>query len=126
MPGVYYPHGYIFIGRRSELTPDNITKMKRISYDCRSFAHIHTLDRLTDWSLYALNNVENEGRGNWTVPLRAYSHKDLVERKPPETFYWLSLSSTYPMYGEYLRKWHSWDYPGSDYRENRGEGDPGY
>ncbi len=126
MPGIHYPYGYLFIGRRSELTPENKAKMKRISYDCRSFAHIYTLDRLADWASYALNDIKDEGGGNWTVPLRAYSHKDLVERKPPETFYWLSLSSTYPMYGEYLRKWHSWDYPGSDYRENRGEGDPGY
>lgn len=126
MPGIHYPFGYLFIGRRSELTPENKKKMKRISYDCRSFAHIHTLDRLADWASFALTYIKDEGGGSWTVPLRAYSHKDLVEQKPPETFYWLSRHLTTLFDPEYYREWHSWDYPGSDYRENERRGDPEY
>lgn len=126
MPGIRYPHGYVFIGRRSELTPDNMKKLRRLSYECRSYAHIHTLDRLTDGASYALHNINDESGGNWTVPLRAYLHKDLKNRKPRETFYWLDRALQGHRDTDHLHKWRNWDYPGSEYREELGFGDLGY
>ncbi len=129
MPGIRYPYGYLFIGRRAELTPRNKETMKRISYDCRSFAHIHTLDRLTDWARRALHDMKGEVGGSWTVPLRAFSHKDLLDRQPTETFYWLDRdlsATTADMSAIHLQEWHSNDYPGGEGRAIDGDEDLGY
>ncbi len=108
------------------MTRENTEKLKRLSYDCRTFAHIHTLDRLADWASWVLHDIDDERGGTWNVPLRAYSHKDLVDRKPPETFYWLDRALRGHPDADYLRRWHSWDYPGSEFREDDGADYLGY
>jgi antiviral defense system Shedu protein SduA len=84
MPHVEYPLGYVFMGRRSDLTDLTRSKLRRLVYDNRSFLRIHTFDRLASGAEHA-----KISRGRGTVPLRALSHADLAQGRPEHVFEWL-------------------------------------
>ena len=44
MPCIEYPLAYVFIGRKHDLDKKTRRKLRRLVYDNRMFAEIHTLD----------------------------------------------------------------------------------
>lgn len=47
MPYIEYPMGYIFIGRRKDLTNQDAKRLKRLNFSYRKSIEIHTLDYFT-------------------------------------------------------------------------------
>jgi hypothetical protein len=86
---IEYPLGHVFVGRRSELTPTARERLRRLSYEHRAHLHIHTLDRLVDAGRSVLPMLTNDG-AKWSVPMTAYSHADLENRRPADAFEWLA------------------------------------
>ena len=93
MPYVEYPLAYVVVGRRSDLTSTSAKRLKRLCYEHRQYAQIHTLDWLTDLAGSAHNLISDAG-GCWPIPARAFSHADLRQQKPDFAFQW--LHSPYP------------------------------
>jgi hypothetical protein len=88
---VEYPLGYVFVGRRSELTETSKARLRRLSYENRAHVHIHTLDWFVDAARGVTNLVE-KGGGSWPVPMSAFSHADLEAQRPAEAYAWLRRS----------------------------------
>jgi hypothetical protein len=90
MPQIEYPLGYVFIGRRSHLTPETMKKLRRLAHDHRMTTRIHTLD----WFEGAARSVRSLVRagqgGTWPVPMRAMSHADFAAGRPDMAREWLS------------------------------------
>jgi len=89
MPRIEYPLAYVFVGRRAQLTSQTRERLRRLAFENRSQVHLHTLD----WFVGAARSVQGLLRprgGGWPVPMRAFSHKDLTERRPSHAFDWLS------------------------------------
>ena len=88
MPAISYPFCYIMLGRRKDLTPDNIEKLKRYRYDHRKELEIHTLD-------WFVKHAENFGRNigpdgpTWQLPMKARTHKELKSGLPAEVGNWV-------------------------------------
>lgn len=85
MPNIDYPMGHLFIGRRSGITSENRNRLRRYCHDHRMLVEIHTLDNLADQGLDAKRHVTCDG-GNWWIPMQAYSHSDLANKRPPAAF----------------------------------------
>ncbi len=89
MPHIEYPLGYIFMGRRAELTPGTKKKLRRLVHDHRMILRIHTLDWL-EWAARGVKDLIRDGKGgNWPVPMHAFTHQDLAKGRPPEARAWL-------------------------------------
>jgi hypothetical protein len=90
MPHVEYPRGYVFIGRRSELTPIKRKRLRRLQYEYRRSVEIHTLD----WFVTSARNfqytVTDHKGGNWEIPSGALGHGDLAKGCPVDAFKWLN------------------------------------
>ena len=89
MPRIKYPLGYVFMGRRSELTPSNQKRFRRLVHDNRMLMEIHTLDWFASAAATTKNLVEDGGGGGWTVPKEALSHSDLSSGLPTEAMEWM-------------------------------------
>lgn len=87
---VEYPLGYVFIGRRSDLTQDTRKKLRRLAHDHRMTTRIHTLDWFEGAARSVLNLIRAGEGGTWPVPMRALSHADLAAGKPDMAREWLS------------------------------------
>jgi hypothetical protein len=81
LPNVLSPMGYIYMGRHVELkAKEKQDALQRLSYDNRGQLRIHTLDRLTYSAFGVAKSLIGEtGRGNWSVPMKALTHKDLAD-----------------------------------------------
>lgn len=90
MPHVEYPLCYVFVGRRSDLTPEATKRLKRLRYELRMSTEIRTLDWIAD-SATSVASLIGEDGGDWDVPARAYSQADLRAREPASAFEWLDL-----------------------------------
>jgi hypothetical protein len=88
MPYVDYPLSYVVVGRRKELTSTNAERLKRLCYENRQFAAIHTLDWIAELATSAQALISPEG-GTWGIPARAYSDVDLRQKRPSGAFAWL-------------------------------------
>ncbi|SRR6266851_2999721 len=82
MPKILYPMGHVFIGRRSELTPEIQAKLSRISYENRPFVRLHTLDHFIGCARSVMNLVDEAGGGDWPVPMKALGHAELAAGLP--------------------------------------------
>jgi len=88
MPTISYPFCYIFMGRRKDLTPRDIEKLKRYRYDHRKELEIHTLD-------WFVRHAQNFGRyvgpegPTWQLPKKARTHKELKNGLPEEVLKWV-------------------------------------
>lgn len=91
MPHVDYPQGYVFIGRRRDLSESDMQRLKRLSFEHRMMLEIHTLD----WFASNAASVRNLlGRSRWRIPSRAFTHADLRRRQPDWAFEWLDSPAT--------------------------------
>ncbi|UQA62565.1 Shedu anti-phage system protein SduA domain-containing protein [Polyangium aurulentum] len=100
MPHIEYPLGFVFVGRRDEITTATYKRLRRLSYESAVHFRIHTLDRFADNALSVLHLLKDHG-GTWPVPMRAYSHADLADRKPSWAWEYLSgdgIASTLSRY----------------------------
>jgi hypothetical protein len=98
MPHIEYPLGYVFVGRRAELTATNAKALRRLAYDHRMFLEIHTLDWFISAAASVVNFVERKGYQGWPVPMKALSHAELAKGLPPYLAEWLSRHrSNYPL-----------------------------
>ncbi len=89
MPQIEYPLGYVFVGRRSELSSSDRKKLCRLAYDNRALLKIHTLDRFEGMARSVLTLVGESG-GHWPVPMRALSHRNLSQGLPKEAAKWIN------------------------------------
>ena len=78
MPLIEYPLGYVFIGRRSDLTEETKKKLRRLAHDHRMFMRIHTLDWLSGAAHSVKYLLRNGDGGTWPVPMCAFSHRELA------------------------------------------------
>jgi hypothetical protein len=88
MPYVDYPRGFVFIGRRNELSHQKRNRLKRLCYEYRKTVEIHTLD----WFISAAESVAKmigSNGGGWILPSRALSHSDLAQGLPEYAHEWL-------------------------------------
>jgi hypothetical protein len=81
MPGIKYPLGFIFCGRRSELTPETQDKLRQLNRESTSY-RIRTLDALADAARGVEYFVKNGGY-ELPIPRAAVSHAELA-RLPQE------------------------------------------
>lgn len=91
MPQIDYPLGYVFVGRRSELSLSEQKKLRRLAYDNRCLLKIHTLDRFEAMARSVLSQVSERG-GGWPIPMRALSHRDLKRGLPRRAAQWVNGS----------------------------------
>jgi hypothetical protein len=84
---VEYPLGYVFMGRRADLTTPNRERLRRLAYENRAHVHIHSLDWLVD-AARSVKPMVHHG-GGWQVPMNAFTHADLEAQRPAESFAWL-------------------------------------
>jgi hypothetical protein len=89
MPQIEYPLGYVFVGRRSELSPSNQKKLRRLAYDNRALLKIHTLDHFAAMARSVLTQVNEKG-GHWPIPMRGLSHRDLSHGLPKRAAKWIN------------------------------------
>jgi hypothetical protein len=82
MPYIEYPMGYIFMGRRKDLTMDDAKRLKRLNYTHRKTIEIHTLDYFASGAASVINIVEKENQGDWPLPMKALAHSDLAKGLP--------------------------------------------
>lgn len=82
MPFIDYPMGYIFIGRRKDLTIDDAKRLKRLNYTHRKSIEIHTLDYFSSGAASVINIVEKANQGDWPLAMKALSHSDLASGLP--------------------------------------------
>jgi hypothetical protein len=80
MPHIEYPMGYVFIGRRHELSSVTTKKrLRRLIYENRMFLDVHTLDWFATAAHSVIDLVGRGGSGNWQVPMKALTHSDLAQ-----------------------------------------------
>ena len=91
MPQIEYPLGYVFVGRRTDLSPSDQKKLRRLAYDNRALLKIHTLDRFESMARSVLTGVGERG-GHWPVPMRALTHRDLSRGLPKKAAQWINGS----------------------------------
>ncbi len=89
-PYIEYPLGYIFLGRRSELTPETAKRLRYINHEYRRSLEIHSLDWFISAARSVTNIVEKDGRGTWGLPMKAYTHKDLHKGLPPDAMEYIN------------------------------------
>jgi hypothetical protein len=90
MPHVEYPRGFVFVGRRSELTPLTRKRLRRLCYEYRRSVEIHTLDWFISAAQKFLNFVDDSKGGNWAMPSKALNHRELAKGLPAHAFVWLN------------------------------------
>jgi hypothetical protein len=83
MPHIEYPLGYVFIGRRHELTSAMAKRLRRLNYEYRSSLEIHSLDWFTSAARSVVDFIGQRGSGNWALPMRALTQRDLAQGLPP-------------------------------------------
>jgi len=83
LPHIEYPLGFVFMGRRSDLTPTTQKKLKRINYEHRLSLEVHSLDWFASTARGVANLVKRKGGGDWLLPMKALTHKDLSKGLPP-------------------------------------------
>jgi hypothetical protein len=76
MPGLHYPMAFVFLGRRSELTPTMKDKLRQINHQQNEY-RIRTLDSLATAAMGVKYFTKN---GPWELdtPMRALRHLDLA------------------------------------------------
>lgn len=82
MPSIQYPMGYVFIGRRADLSISDANRLKRLNYTHRKSIEIRTLDYFIDGAMSVFNLVEEKKRGSWPLPMKAKSHSELSAGLP--------------------------------------------
>ena len=87
MPSIKYPFCYIFLGRRDELTPANVERLKRFRYDHRKELEIHTLDWFVRSAEWFGNGIGPDGP-LWQIPMKLMTHRDLKKGLPEEVQKW--------------------------------------
>lgn len=100
LPHIEYPFGYIFIGRRSELTTATSKRLRRINYENRLSLEVHSLDWFISAARSVANIVEEAGRGTWPLPMRAFTHKDLRKGLPPQSLEYIKTFFSGPFAGK--------------------------
>jgi hypothetical protein len=91
MPHIEYPLGYVFLGRRRELTHKTMHCLRELAHDHRRALRIHTLDWFVDAAHSVKKLLSDSGsRGGWPVPMHAMSHSDLAAQRPDFAFDWLN------------------------------------
>lgn len=90
MPHVEYPRGFVFIGRRSELTPQKRKRLRRLCYEHRMTVEIHTLDWFISAAETFLRFVDDSKGGDWEIPSKALNHSELAKSLPVNAFKWLN------------------------------------
>lgn len=89
MPFIDYPLGYVFIGRRRDLTDATWKELKRLRFEHRMFLEIHTLDWFGRNAESVVNLIHPTDGGEWPIPARAFGHADLKRQLPEHSFDWL-------------------------------------
>lgn len=113
LPQIEYPLGYIFMGRRSELTSMTAKRLRRINYDYRHSLEVHSLDWFVSAARSVTNILGDRGRGNWPLRMKALTHKELTRGLPPlarqymKSFFASPMARLYP--DEFLRE-REWKY----------------
>lgn len=82
MPHIEYPLGYIFMGRRKDLTSKAKKRLRRLAHDHRMILRIHTLDWFEGAARSVKDLVRDGKGGSWPVPMSAFSHNDLAVGRP--------------------------------------------
>lgn len=90
MPHVEYPRGFVFVGRRSELTSIARKRLRRLCYEYRRSVEIHTLDWFISAARIFMNHVDDSKGGDWAIPSAALSHSELARGFPTHAFDWLN------------------------------------
>ena len=91
MPYIEYPMGYVFIGRRHELSSVIAKKrLRRLAYEHRMFLDVHTLDWFASAAHSVMHLVGRRGGGNWQVPMKALTHSDLAQGLPLDAQKWMA------------------------------------
>lgn len=90
MPHIEFPEYKLFIGRRRKIREEEYKALKRLKYDYRPYLDIHSLDLLAFKAKEVVNWVGEDHGGDWPLPLKAYSHKDLENKRPKGLHQWLS------------------------------------
>jgi hypothetical protein len=116
MPHVEYPRGFVFIGRRSELTPLKRKRLRRLCYEYRRTIEIHTLDWFVSAAQNFMNYVDDSKGGDWHIPSKAFGHSDLAKGVPADAFAWLNSEFANFAKKEYLED--SLDGREQDYEKN--------
>lgn len=75
MPGLKYPLGLVFCGRRSELTPATQDKLRQLNHNTEF--RVRTLDALVDGAR-AVEHFARNGSFELPIPMNALSHADLM------------------------------------------------
>lgn len=83
LPYIEYPLGYVFLGRRHELTPATAKRLRRLNYEHRASLEIHSLDWFAAQARSVINLIEDPRKGTWPLPMKALTHKDLASGLPP-------------------------------------------
>lgn len=112
MPLIEYPMGYIFMGRRDELTDARRKRLRRIAYENRMSLEIHTLDWFLSAAMSTLTLVGPKG-GNWPVPMKALTHADLAAGLPPTAREWIE----FPTVPALLSRFKDWRIQERDHSE---------
>lgn len=92
MPRIAYPLGFVFLGRRRDITATTQEKLKRLRYENRSYLAIHSLDWFANAALRAINFLGATG-GNWLVPMKAFSHRELKRGLPAPAHKWIEIET---------------------------------
>jgi hypothetical protein len=87
-PHIIYPCGYVFIGRRSELTLALRTKLRKINIDTKRYLEVHSFDWFISAAHGVLNLVER-GHANWELPMRALKQSDIKDGLPSYSRRWI-------------------------------------
>jgi hypothetical protein len=93
MPHIDYPQGYVFIGRRKDLTLMDMQRLKRLSFEHRMMLEIHTLDWFAS-NACTVEGLLGNGSARWWTPSCAFTHSDLRQNLPAGSFEWLQSSGT--------------------------------
>ena len=107
MPGINYPRGYVFIGRRKELEgkPELINRLERINYDNRLSVEVRTFDYFITSALSVLNLLNKENlNGFWDLPLKALGNTNLKMGFPIE---WRDYFRSHSLKTEDGKFWHN-------------------
>jgi hypothetical protein len=75
MPGLHYPMAFVFLGRRSELTPTITEKLRQMNHQQNTF-RIRTLDALAAMAR-GVKYFTGNGSYELPIPMKALSHVDL-------------------------------------------------
>lgn len=93
---------YIFIGRRTEITPSAGKRLQQLCYEHRAHVQIRTLDRLADRALSVLGLLDQSQPYKWRVPMHALGDDAFSARKPERLWKYLAE----PDHAQWLRDHH--------------------